>query len=147
MSLVGGDSLTAFSFEFSVDGVTIPNVVSVNSIKKSAPIIETKSMTPTGQYVNQKMYGQAQSGEMSITVLNTGDSSVTSWIMEGLAGNQTSGRKSAKLVYKDTMGATITTMEFGSVLVSEVDYGNTTAGEPSAIQMTIMLSFVELTVS
>ena len=102
MSLVGGDSLTAFSFEFSVDGVTIPNVVSVNSIKKTAPIIETKSMTPTGQYVNQKMYGMAQSGEMSITVLNTGDSSVTSWIMDGLSGNQTSGRKSAKLVYKDT---------------------------------------------
>jgi hypothetical protein len=38
-------------------------------------------------------------------------------------------------------------MEFGQVLVSEVDYGNTTAGEPSAIQMTISLSFVELKVS
>lgn len=147
MALVGGDALTAFSFEFSVDGVTIPNVVAVNSIKKAAPIIETKSMTPTGQYVNQKMYGIQQSGELTLTVLNVGDASVTQWIMTGLSGDQTSGRKSAKLIYKDTTGAPITTMEFGSVLISEVDYGNTTAGEPTAIQMTITLSFVEMSVS
>ncbi|MDP4805349.1 MAG: phage tail protein [Candidatus Nanopelagicales bacterium] len=147
MALVGGDALTAFSFEFSVDGVTIPNVVAVNSIKKSAPIIETKSMTPTGQYVNQKMYGMQQSGELQLTVLNVGDPSVTQWIMSGLSGDQSSGRKSAKLIYKDTTGSPITTMEFGSVLISEVDYGNTTAGEPSAIQMTITLSFVEMSVS
>ena len=147
MALVGGDALTAFSFEFSVDGVTIPNVVAVNSIKKQAPIIETKSMTPTGQYVNQKMYGMTVSGEITLTVLNTGDSAVTQWIMSGLSGDQTTGRKSAKLIYKDTPGAPITTMEFGSVLIAEVDYGNTTAGEPSAIQMTITLSFVEMSVS
>ena len=29
MALTGGDALTAFSFEFSVDGTTIPNVVAV----------------------------------------------------------------------------------------------------------------------
>ena len=59
MALTSGDSLTAFSFEFSVDGTAIPNVTAVNSIKKDAAIIETKSMTPEGLFVNQKMYGAA----------------------------------------------------------------------------------------
>ena len=49
MALTGGDALTAFSFEFSVDGTTIPNVVAVNSISKNAPVIETKSMTPASR--------------------------------------------------------------------------------------------------
>ena len=97
MALTGGDALTAFSFEFSVDGTTIPNVVAVNSISKNAPVIETKSMTPDGKYVNQKMYGPNQSGEMSISVLNTGDQAVTGWIMSGLGGDQASGRGSKLL--------------------------------------------------
>ena len=147
MALVGGDALTAFSFEFSVDGTTIPNVVAVNSITKTAPIIETKSMTPDGKYVNQKMYGPNQSGELSISVLNTGDSAVTQWIMQGLAGDQSSGRKTGKLVYKDTTGAPVLTMEFSDMLVSSIDYGSLTAGEASAIQMTINLSFVDMTTS
>jgi len=147
MALTGGDSLTAFSFEFSVDGTTIPNVTAINSITKTAPVIETKSMTPEGLYVNQKMYGPAQSGEMSISVLNTGDQAVTGWIMAGLSGDQSSARKTAKLVYKDATGAAVLTMEFSDVLVSSIDYGSLTAGEASAIQMTISLSFVEMKTS
>lgn len=145
MALAGGDALTAFSFEFSVDGTTIPNVVAVNSISKNAPVIETKSMTPDGKYVNQKMYGPNQSGEMSISVLNTGDKAVTGWIMSGLGGDQASARKTAKLLYKDTTGSTVLTMEFTDVLVSSIDYGSLSAGEASAIQMTINLSFVDMT--
>jgi len=145
MALTGGDALTAFSFEFSVDGTTIPNVVAVNSISKTAPVIETKSMTPDGKYVNQKMYGPNQSGEMSISVLNTGDQAVTGWIMSGLGGDQASARKTAKLLYKDTTGSTVLTMEFTEVLVSSIDYGSLSAGEASAIQMTINLSFVDMT--
>ena len=145
MALTSGDSLTAFSFEFSVDGNPIPNVTAVNSIKKDSSIIETKSMTPEGLFVNQKMYGPPQSGEMSLTVLNTGDKSVTAWIMKGIQGDQAGGRKTAKLIYKDTTGATVLTMEFGDVLVSSIDYGSLTAGESSAIQMTIGLSFVTMT--
>ena len=47
MALVGGDALTAFSFEFSVDGTTIPNVVAVNSITKTAPIMLSASPSAT----------------------------------------------------------------------------------------------------
>jgi phage tail-like protein len=144
MALTSGDSLTAFSFEFSVDGTAIPNVTAVNSIKKDSTIIETKSMTPEGLFVNQKMYGAPQSGEMTLTVLNTGDKSTTAWIMKGLAGDQAGGRKTAKLIYKDTTGATVLTMEFSDVLVSSIDYGSLTAGESSAIQMTIGLSFIDM---
>ena len=127
------------------DGTTIPNVVAVNSISKNAPVIETKSMTPDGKYVNQKMYGPNQSGEMSISVLNTGDQAVTGWIMSGLGGDQASARKTAKLLYKDTTGSTVLTMEFTDVLVSSIDYGSLSAGEANAIQMTINLSFVDMT--
>jgi hypothetical protein len=38
-------------------------------------------------------------------------------------------------------------MEFTEVLVSSIDYGSLSAGEPSAIQMTISLSFVDMTTS
>ena len=40
MSLSGGDALTAYSFEFSIDGTTIPNVVEVNNINKQTALTE-----------------------------------------------------------------------------------------------------------
>jgi hypothetical protein len=90
------------------------------------------------------MYGAPQSGEMTLTVLNTGDKSTTAWIMKGLQGDQAGGRTTAKLIYKDTTNATVLTMEFSDVLVSSIDYGSLTAGESSAIQMTIGLSFIDM---
>ena len=80
-------------------------------------------------------------------MLNTGDKAVTGWIMQGIGGDQASARKTAKLLYKDTTGSTVLTMEFTDVLVSGIDYGSLSAGEASAIQMTINLSFVDMTTS
>lgn len=147
MALTSGDALTAFSFEFSVDGTKIPNVTAVNSITKEVSIIETKSNTPEGVFVNQKMYGPPLAGEMSISVLNTGDKAVTGWITKGLEGDQAGGRKTAKLIYKDTKGQAVITHEFSDVLISNIDYGSVTAGEATAIQMTINLSFIDMKTS
>ena len=77
MSLTAGDALTAYSFTFSIDGQTIPNVVEVNNITKGTSTIETQSMTPDGTYVLAQMLGPRQSGTLTLTVLNTGDQNVT----------------------------------------------------------------------
>ena len=47
-NLVEGEALTAYSFEFSIDGQTIPNVIEVNNIQQETATIELKSMTPSG---------------------------------------------------------------------------------------------------
>ena len=79
MALVDGEALTAYSFEFSIDGQTIPNVQSINEISQATQTIETKSMTPNGLYQIKQMLGPRQSGNMNITVLSTGDPAVTAW--------------------------------------------------------------------
>jgi hypothetical protein len=67
MSLTAGDALTAYSFTFSIDGQTIPNVVEVNNITKGTSTIETQSMTPDGTYVLAQMLGPRQSGTLTVT--------------------------------------------------------------------------------
>jgi phage tail-like protein len=145
MSLVEGEALTAYSFEFSIDGQTIPNVIEVNNIQQETATIEMKSMTPSGQYVIQQMLGPRQSGTLSVTVLATGDTSVTKWFLDGLKGDFKGARKTGKLVYKDTYGAPVRTIEFTNVMVTSVSYGALKAGEASGVNITINMTFTEMT--
>ena len=50
MALGAGESLTAYSFEFTIDGQVIPDVVAVNNIEQKVNLIENKAMTSTGIY-------------------------------------------------------------------------------------------------
>ena len=147
MTLTGGDALTAYSFEFSIDGETIPNVVEVNGIEKKTATIETKSMTPDGKYVLQQMLGPNQSGTVTLTILNTGDASVTKWLLQGINGDFAGARKTGKLVYKDTTGSPVLTMEFTNVMVTGITYGDLKAGDASAISMKITMTFTDLSSS
>ena len=101
-ALTNGDALTAFSFEFTIDGTVIPNVVEVNNIEKKTSMMETKSMTPDGKYVQAQMLGPNQTGTLSLTILNTGDPTVYSWLMTGINGDFKTARKTGVLTYKDT---------------------------------------------
>lgn len=144
MSLTAGDALTAYSFEFSVDGQTIPNVVEVNNITKGTSTIETQSMTPSGQYVLAQMLGPRQSGTLTLTVLNTGDQNVTTWMMQGINGDFAGARKTGTLVYKDTMGKPVLTTTFSDVMVTNVNYGDIKAGSAAYISMVITMTFSEM---
>lgn len=146
-TLANGDTLTAFSFEFSIDGQAIPNVVEVNGLTQNTEVIETRSMTADGRYVRQHLVGPQQSGKMTLRVLNTGAPSVTQWLMDGIKGNLQSARKTGKLVYRDTMGNPILTQEFQNVVVHSIDYGSVKAGGAEALHMNIALSFTEMTTS
>jgi len=147
MALVDGEALTAYSFEFSIDGQTIPNVQSINEISQSTQTIETKSMTPTGLYQIKQMLGPRQSGTLNVTVLSTGDPAVVAWFMSGLTGDFKGARKTGSLIYKDTYGTPVMTIEFSELMVTSVSYGAVTAGQSSAISMTIALTFSEMKVS
>jgi phage tail-like protein len=147
MALASGDALVAFSFEFTVDGETIPNVVAVNNISQKTQTVETKSMTPDGQYVIQHMLGPRQSGSLQLSVLSTGDSGVTQWLMQGIKGDSSGARKTGKLVYRDTTGAAVLTQEFSNLVVTEVNYGNVQAGGAEPINLTITMAFTEMETS
>ena len=41
MALSDGEVLTSYSFQFSIDGENIPNVVEVNNIQQQTSTIET----------------------------------------------------------------------------------------------------------
>jgi len=147
MALVDGEALTAYSFEFSIDGQTIPNVQSINEISQSTQTIETKSMTPTGLYQIKQMLGPRQSGTLNVTVLSTGDPAVVAWFMSGLTGDFKGARKTGSLIYKDTYGTPVMTIEFSELMVTSVSYGAVSAGQSAAISMTIALTFSEMKVS
>ena len=146
-ALMDGEALTAYSFEFGIDGQTIPNVQSINDITQNAQTIETKSMTPSGLFQIRQMLGPRQSGTLSVTVLSTGDPSVTAWFMTGLAGDFKGARKTGSLIYKDTYGTPVMTIEFSELMVTGISYGALSAGQSAAISMTINMSFTEMKVS
>lgn len=145
MALVEGEALTAYSFEFSIDGQNIPNVIEVNNIAQETATIELKSMSPSGQYVIQQMLGPRQSGQLQVTVLATGDDGITKWFLDGLRGDFKGARKTGKLVYKDTYGAPVRTIEFTGLMVTNVSYGALKAGEATGINITISMAFTEMT--
>ncbi len=146
MALTDGEVLTAYSFQFSIDGESIPNVVEVNNIQQQTATIETKSMTPTGQYQIQQMLGPRQSGTLQVTVLASGDPAVTQWFMTGLSGDFKGARKTAQLVYMDTYGTPIKTVEFQNVMLTGVSYGALKAGEAAGINMTLTMSFTDMSI-
>lgn len=146
MALMDGEALTAYSFEFAIDGQTIPNVVEVNGIDWRTSTIETKSMTPNGIYTIQQMLGPRQSGSVTVTVLSTGDPAVTQWFVTGLGGDFKGARKTGTLIYKDTYGRPVQTVEFTNLLVNAVSYGSLKAGEASGVTMTISMTFTEMAV-
>ncbi len=145
MALVEGEALTAYSFEFSIDGQNIPNVIEVNNIAQETATIELKSMSPSGQYVIQQMLGPRQSGQLQVTVLATGDDGITKWFLDGLRGDFKGARKTGKLVYKDTYGTPVRTIEFTGLMVTNVSYGALKAGEATGINITISMAFTEMT--
>jgi phage tail-like protein len=147
MPLVAGESLTAYSFEFSIDGTKIPDVVEVNNIEQKVNLFENKAMTSTGVYQMMHMLGPRQSGQLTVTVLSTGDPSVTQWFMTGLSGDFKGARKTGTLIYKDTYGSPVQTIEFTNLMLTGVSYGALKAGESSGINMTISMAFTEMKVS
>ena len=118
----------------------------MNNIQQQTSTIETKSMTPGGQYVIQQMLGPRQSGNLQVTVLASGDPAVTEWFMSGLSGDFKGARKTAQLVYLDTYGAPVQTVEFQNVMVTGVSYGALKAGEASGINMTLSMTFTDMTI-
>lgn len=146
-TLAEGEALTAYSFEFTIDGQAIPNVIEVNNIAQQTATIELKSMTASGMYVIQQMLGPRQSGTIQVTVLATGDGGLTKWFLSGLEGDFKGARKTGKLVYKDTYGTPVRTIEFTGVLVTSVTYGSLKAGEAAGINITITMSFTEMITS
>jgi hypothetical protein len=54
-------------------------------------------------------------------------------------------RKTGKLVYKDTYGTPVRTIEFTSLMVTSVSYGALKAGEAPGINITISMTFTEMT--
>jgi hypothetical protein len=147
MSLAPGESLTAYSFEFSVDGTKIPDIIEVNNIEQKVNLFENKAMTSTGVYQMMHMLGPRQSGQLTVTVLSTGDPSVTQWFLTGLSGDFKGARKTGTLVYKDTMGVPRQTIEFTNLMLTGVSYGALKAGESAGISMTISMAFTEMKVS
>ena len=146
MPLTDGEALTAYSFELTLDGQVIPNVVAINNITQSAQTIETKSMSPSGQYVITQMMGPRQSGQLQVTCLATGDPAVTQWFLQGRSGDFKGARKTASLVYKTPDGTPIQTIEFSDVMVTGVSYGELKAGEPTGVTYTLSMTFTDMTV-
>jgi phage tail-like protein len=146
MALSDGEVLTSYSFQFSIDGQNIPNVVEVNNIQQQTSTIESKSMSPSGGYVIQQMLGPRQSGTLQVTVLASGDPSVTQWFLAGLSGDFKGARKTAVLAYLDTYGAPVQTVEFQNVMVTGVSYGALKAGEAQGINMTLTMTFTDMTI-
>ena len=146
MALSDGEVLTSYSFQFSIDGQNIPNVVEVNNIQQQTSTIEAKSMSPSGGYVIQQMLGPRQSGTLQVTVLASGDPSVTQWFLAGLSGDFKGARKTAQLAYLDTYGAPVQTVEFQNVMVTGVSYGALKAGEAQGINMTLSMTFTDMTI-
>jgi phage tail-like protein len=147
MALVPGESLTAYSFEFSIDGQQIPDIVAVNGIEQKVNLFENKAMTSTGVYQMMHMLGPRQSGSLTVTVLNQGDPSVTQWFVTGLSGDFKGARKTGTLIYKDTYGNPVQSVEFTNLIVTGLSYGEVKAGEGSGVTMTITMAFTEMRVS
>jgi phage tail-like protein len=121
----------AYSFDVTIDGVTIPAVQEVSGLKVEMDVVEQKENTAEGKYVINRLPGRHKGGDLTITrVLTKDDKAFEDWLVQSFAGLPTSHRSGAVNI-KDTAGEIILTINFNQGWPSKVEGSAGKAGDTS----------------
>jgi phage tail-like protein len=134
------DASVGWSFGLEIDGVVINQIQSVSGLKMENDVIELKHNTSDGKYVNKKLPGRPQSGEVQLVRGLTDDKTFESWIKKSLTGDLKEARKGGSVIVYDYMGTALKRYKLTNVWPKSLEIGQLQAGDTSVLTETLTLA-------
>jgi phage tail-like protein len=141
------DSSSANGFRVKVDGIEIPKVLEVGSLKLTVGKIDHKQQTADGKYVARQLMGRPEPGTFVVTRGLTDSKTVSDWLKTVMQGDVAGSRKTASVELLDYQGQTIKTYSFVNCWVKEIETNSLKAGATEAATEKFTVCYDEASIS
>ena len=140
------DSLPAYAFIVTVDGIAIPKVNEVGGLKIEVDKIDLKQQTADGKYVVRQVIGRHKPGEITVTRGLTDSKTVTDWLKSVVQGDLGGARKTASVQVLDYAGAPIQNYKYTNCWVRSVEMSGLKAGSTEQATEKFVICYDEVEV-
>ena len=141
MALPDMDTSAAYSFGCTIDGVQIKAIQEVSGLKMSQAVIELKHNTNDGKYINKKMPGRPESGEITLTRGLTSDGSFDKWIKAARFGKMGDARKGAEVTVFDFEGSPVKRYKLTNCWPKSLEIGTLKAGDTNIVTEKLTITY------
>src|SRR5262245_53779601 len=141
MAMATGDAANALSFGIEIDGVQIKAIQEVSGLKMSQAVIELKHNTNDGKYINKKLPGRPESGEVTLTRGLTEDGSFDKWIKAARFGKMGDARKNAEIIVFDFEGSPLKRYKLENCWPKSVEIGTLKAGDTNIVTEKLTITY------
>jgi phage tail-like protein len=141
MALQDGDVSNAAQFGLEVDGIKIKQIAELSGLKMSQSVIELKHNTNDGKYINKKLPGRPESGEVTLTRGLTGDGSFDKWVKAARFGKMGDARKNAEITVYDFEGSALKRYKLTNCWPKSVEIGTLKAGDTNIITEKLTITY------
>ena len=133
MALPDLDSSVGWSFGFEFDGIQIKQIQELSGVKMEQDVIELKSNTKDGKYINKQLPGRPKIGEVSITRGLTSDKTFQNWVKSSHEGSMPASRKGGSVIVYDYQGSEIMRYKLTNCWPKVLEVGTLKAGDTSVL--------------
>jgi len=141
MAMDAQDTSTALSFGCTIDGVQIKAIQEVSGLKMSQAVIELKHNTNDGKYINKKLPGRPESGEVTLVRGLTSDGSFDKWIKSARFGKMGEARKNAEITVYDFEGSPLKRYKLTNCWPKSVEIGTLKAGDTNIVTEKLTITY------
>ena len=138
------DSIIGCSFGFEFDQHQAKGIMEISGLKQELDMIEVKTQTADGKYVNTKIPGRAKAGTVTITRALTEDTQFADWVKEAAEGKLP--RTNGSVIVYDTMMSPIMRYNLLDCQPASLEIGTLKAADTSVTTEKITLHHVGISV-
>jgi len=138
------DSIIGASFGFEFDQHQAKGIMEISGLKQELDMIEVKTQTADGKYVNTKIPGRAKAGTVTITRALTEDTQFADWVKEAHEGKLP--RTNGSVIVYDTMMSPIMRYNLLECQPASLEIGTLKAADTSVTTEKITLHHVGISV-
>lgn len=140
MPLQPMDTTVGWSFGLEFDGVVIKQIQEVTGLKMDVDVIDLKENTNDGKYVNKRLPGRPQAGEVTLTRGMTDDKSFDDWIKKSRFADMGGARKGGAIIVYDHMGQPLKRYKLTNCWPKSLEIGSLKAGDTSVLTEKLTLT-------
>ena len=140
MPLPDLDTTVGWSFGLEFDGVVIKQIQEVTGLKMDVDVIDLKENTNDGKYVNKRLPGRPQPGEVTLTRGLTDDTAFDEWIKKSRFADMAQARKGGAIIVYDHMGSPLKRYKLTNAWPKSLELGSLKAGDTSVLTEKLTLT-------
>ena len=138
------DSIIGASFGFEFDKHQAKGIMEISGLKQEIDMVEVKTQTADGKYINTKIPARTKSGTVMITRALTEDTQFADWVKEAHEGKLP--RTNGSVIVYDTMMSPIMRYNLLDCQPASLEIGTLKAADTSVTTEKITLHHVGISV-